>query len=138
MSSHLIRSDLIPIVIGFVLIMAVLAAGLLSLRRLPPGTDPRALSRVAAKPGPGWLRLLRLMLGTAFGGYLLLMAIVVIYYYGVARVAGRFLESAFTGCAVLLAVSLPLFALASWLLELWRRRGERAGDGKASEAAPPG
>jgi membrane protein implicated in regulation of membrane protease activity len=96
------------------------------------------LSRVAAKPGRGWLRLLRLLFGTALGGYLLLMAVVVLYYFGVARVAGRFLESAFTGCALLLAVTLPLFVLASWLLELWRRRSQRASSGKASHAAPPG
>jgi hypothetical protein len=125
-------------VTGFVIIMGVLAAGLLTLRRLPPGTDPRALSRAATRPGRGWLKLLRLMVSTALGGYLVLMAIVVLYYYGVARVAGSFLESAFTGCALLLAISLPLFTLASWLLERWRQRGQRASEAKAGQPSPPG
>lgn len=137
MSSHLIRSDLIPIITGYILIMGVLAGGLLALRKLAAGLDPRSLSR-AARSGRGWLSLLRLMLGTALGGYLVLMAIVIIYYYGVARVAGQFLTSAFTGCALLLAISLPLFAAASWLLERWRRRIPRDGSSKASHAARRG
>lgn len=136
MSSHLIRSDLIPIVTGYLIIMVVLAVGLRALRRLPRDADARTFSRAAAKPGRGWFRLLRLLLSTALGGYLLLMAIVVLYYYGVARVAGQFLESAFTGCALLLAISLPLFAAASWLLERWRQRAH--GDSsKAGQAARP-
>jgi hypothetical protein len=53
----------------------------------------------------------------------LLMAVVILYYYGVARVAGNFLVSAFTGCAVLIGLSAPVFAAASWLAERRARRG---------------
>ncbi len=77
--------------------------------------------RVALRAAPGWPRFAVQVASTALGGYVLLMAVVVLYYYGVARVAGQFLASAFTGSALLLAVSLPLFAAASWLVE--RRRG---------------
>lgn len=42
------------------------------------------------------------MIGTAVGGYLLLMAVVIAYYYGVARVGGDFIQSAFTGTALLI------------------------------------
>ena len=49
------------------------------------------------------------MTGTAAGGYLLLMAAVIAYYYGVARVAGDFITSAFTGTAMLIAIALPLW-----------------------------
>jgi hypothetical protein len=69
-------------------------------------------------PGPpavGWTGLARRYAGTALGGYLLLMAVVILYYYGVARVGGPFIASAFTGCALLIALSTPVFALASWL-----------------------
>jgi hypothetical protein len=136
MSSHLIRSDLIPIGIGYLLIMGVLAAGLRALRRLPRDVDARTRSRAAARPKRGWFSLLRLGLGTALGGYLVLMAIVVLYYYGVARVAGQFLESAVTGCALLLAISLPLFGAASWLVERWRQRA-RGDPRNAGQATGP-
>ena len=49
------------------------------------------------------------------GGYLLLMVVVILYYYLVARVGGAFIRSAFTGCALLVGVSVPVFAAASWL-----------------------
>jgi hypothetical protein len=54
------------------------------------------------------------------------MAIVVLYYYGVAHVQGSFLDSAFTGCALLMGLALPLFLAASWLMQwLGRRRAQR-------------
>ena len=58
------------------------------------------------------------MAGTVIGGYLLLMLVVTGYYYGVARVGGAFIASAFTGCAMLIALAAPVFAAASWLT--WR------------------
>ena len=68
------------------------------------------------------------------------MAVVILYYYGVARVGGAFIESALTGCALLIALTAPVFALASWLAE--RRAGPAAGRGgpagsMASSPPPP-
>jgi Family of unknown function (DUF6256) len=63
---------------------------------------------------PGWPRLIIQYARTAVGGYVLLMAVVVIYYFGVARV-GSFIESAVTGCALLIGLSAPVFLLFSWL-----------------------
>ena len=60
------------------------------------------------------------MAGTVVGWYLLLMAVVVAYYFGVARVGPGFLESAVTGTALLLGLAAPVFAALSWLAE---RRG---------------
>ena len=54
--------------------------------------------------------------------YLLLMAIVIAYYCGIARVGGNFIESAFTGCAELPGVSAPVFLALSWLAERRDRR----------------
>jgi hypothetical protein len=128
-SSSLIRQDLVPIVSGYVLLMGALAVGLWLSRRAPRPARPRP------HPPPlppsqrwqhGWPRLLRHLAATAVGGYLLLMAIVVLYYYGVARVAGSFLNSALTGCALLIGVTLPIFAAASWLTERRARRVRRA------------
>jgi Family of unknown function (DUF6256) len=137
-SSLLIRQDLVPMIIGYALIMGSLAAGLRLARR--PGSaaqvaDDRGLAgrpelagrarrrlRVAAWLKPGWPRLIAHYLATAVGGYLLLMIIIILYYYLVAPVAGNFVRSAFTGCALLIGLSLPVFLALSWLAE---RRGWR-------------
>jgi Family of unknown function (DUF6256) len=63
------------------------------------------------------------------------MAVVVGYYFGVARVSGDFLESAVTGCGLLLGLSAPLFLAASWLAE--RRDRRRAGRGPHPPASGP-
>ncbi|MDN3293317.1 hypothetical protein QWM81_04480 [Streptomyces ficellus] len=110
---------------GYLLVMGYLGLGLWLLRRQPPGTPERRLARQLAPAAGrrGWPGLVRQVLGTAVGGYLLLMAVVVGYYHGVARVGGRFLMSAFTGSALMAGVALPVFFAASWLVE--RRRGRR-------------
>ena len=92
-------------------------------QRSPPGRR-ESPGRLAA----GWTGLARRYAGTALGGYLLLMAVVILYYYGVARVGGGFLTSAFTGCALLIALSTPVFALASWLAECRRRAARPPAD----------
>jgi len=127
-SGSVIRQDLVPITTGYVLLMGTLAAGLVRQRR-----DRAVAAGHSAEPGiaaPGrraWLRLIGHMAGTFTGGYLVLMAIVVAYYFGVARVSGNFLESAVTGCALLLGLSAPLFLAASWLAERRDRRRDRRG-----------
>ena len=127
MSSELLRSDFDPMVGGFVIIMVALAVGL-RLSRRPSASRPSASrhsapQRPARVSGPdlapvtaaGWGRLARHVAGTMLGGYLLLMVVVILYYYLVARVGGAFIESAFTGCALLLGLATPVFAAASWL-----------------------
>jgi hypothetical protein len=148
-SSSLIRQDVLPVGVGYLLVMGALAVGLRQLRRggdpAPAGDAGRPAGGPAqgAQPeaGPagggqagdgradGWLRLARHYAGTAIGGYLLLMAVVILYYYGVARVGGAFIVSAFTGCALLIALATPVFALASWLAE---RRRARSASGRDS------
>ena len=53
-------------------------------------------------------------------GDLLLMAVVLVYHFGVARVR----ESAVTGCGLLPGLSAPLFLATSWLAA---RRDSRRG-----------
>ena len=91
-------------------------------RRPAAGRSARRAPRSAGVPPPGWPRLIRYYLGTAIGGYLVLMAVVILYYYGVVRVRGAFIESAFTGCALLIGLTTPIFLLASWLAERRRAR----------------
>ena len=146
MSSSLIRQDVLPVGVGYLLVMGALAVGLGLSRRggdpAPAGDAGRpegGQAAVASGGGQagGWLRLARLYAGTAIGGYLLLMAVVILYYYGVARVGGAFIESAFTGCALLIALTTPVFALASWLTERRRWPGRPAPrPGRTAPAQP--
>jgi Family of unknown function (DUF6256) len=123
MSSQLIRQDLIPIGVGYALFMIVLAVGLMLSRRQAGQASRqgrRPAGRRMAGRGSGWALLALNVARDMIGGYVLLMAVVVLYYYGVARVGSNFLDSAFTGTALLLGLALPVFAAASLLS---RRRG---------------
>ena len=88
----------------------------------PAGTGEPAPGPAGSRRRSGWASLTWHVMGTVIGGYLLLLAVVVAYYYGVARVGPGFLESAVTGTALLLGLAAPVFAAASWLDER-RRRG---------------
>ena len=120
MSSHLIRSDLIPILGGYVILMVVIAVGLWAQRRRAAAGLPSA--RLTGRRDHGWRALILHVLTDAVSGYLVLMAVVVLYYYGVAKVGSNFLESAFSGSALLLAIALPLYFVASWLTQRATRR----------------
>jgi hypothetical protein len=174
MSSALIRQDLVPMVVGYVLIMGALAIGLRLARRsaraeaagaatvadpgqpadqsnpapvsapvatqvpaaptapnAPAGVPPvrearretaRARLRAIAAPEPGWRRFVIHYLGTAVGGYLLLIVVIIGYYFGISPVAGNFVHSAFSGCALLIGLATPVFFALSWLVE---RKGWR-------------
>jgi len=122
MSSHLIRSDFVPILSGYLILMLVLAVGLWVQRRRAAAGQPT--TRLTGRRDRGWPALILHVLTDALAGYLVLMAVVVLYYYGVAKVGSNFLDSAFSGTALLLGISLPVFLGASWLTE---RRRDRSG-----------
>lgn len=139
------RQALIPMVVGYLILMAALGLGLLRLYRPhrphagpgPPGSGGQAADPAQAgpgadsrssPPGAGRAAFIRRVVGTVVGGYLLLLAVDVAYYYAVARVAHHFLESAVTGPALLVGLAAPVFAAASWLTERLRRRHDRAAD----------
>ena len=86
------------------------------------GVAARARLRAIAAPEPGWRRFVIHYLGTAVGGYLLLMVVIIGYYFGISPVAGNFVHSAFTGCALLIGLATPVFIALSWLVE---RKGWR-------------
>jgi len=148
MSSSLITQDVGPMVVGYALVMGALAVGLRVVRRSgsrpeagapasggtpasagTPATGPgggrrasRARLSVVNRLRPGWPRLIAHCVTTAVGGYLLLMIVIILYYFGVAPISGNFVPSAFTGCLLLVGLSLPVFLALSWLVERtgWR------------------
>lgn len=103
------------ILTGYLLVMGYLGVGLLILRRHPPRPWPPARRLAPAPARRGWSALVRHVTGTALGGYMMLVAVAVSYYHGVAHVGGRFLSSAITGPALLAGITLPAFLLASWI-----------------------
>jgi hypothetical protein len=123
------RQALIPMSAGYLILMSALGFGLRRLYRprdAPPAQAESPEQARATPPGPrrpgprprtGWAVLARPIAGTVIGGYLLLMAVIVAYYFGVARVGSGFLESALTGTALLLGLAAPVFAALSWLAE---------------------
>jgi Family of unknown function (DUF6256) len=127
------RQALIPMSAGYLILMSALGFGLRRLYRPrgapsgaepPPGQGEQPEQAPATPPSPGQrtgrAALARQIAGTVIGGYLLLMAVIVAYYFGVARVGPGFLESALTGTALLLGLAAPVFVALSWLAE---RRG---------------
>jgi hypothetical protein len=118
LASLVIRQALVPMAAFYLILMAALGLGLLGLRRRGESQAAAGPERgQAATGGPprGWAALTRHVLSTVIGGYLLLMAVVAAYYYGVARVGGAFLSSAVTGTALLIGLTVPVFAAASWI-----------------------
>ena len=121
------RQALVPMAAGYLILMSALALGLRHLYRpraaqagsgQPPGPSPAGSGRRSPQAA-----LARQVTGTLVGGYLLLMAVVVAYYYAVARVGPGFLESAVTGTALLIGLAVPVFVAASWLAGRLRRGG---------------
>lgn len=120
LASSVIRQALVPMAAFYLIFMIGLGLGLIGTRgssRTSRATDPRQ----------GWPALVRHTAATIAGGYVLLVAVDVAYYYGIARVGGHFLSSAVTGPALLIGLAVPVFAAASWLLERRRRRSRDRG-----------
>ena len=113
------RQALVPMAASYLILMSALGFGLRRLYRprdAPPGASPQPDRERTTPPGSRE-RTGRQVASTVVGGYLLLMAVVVAYYFGVARVGPGFLESAVTGTALLLGLAAPVFAALSWLAE---------------------
>ena len=113
----------------------MLAVGLRAQRRRAAAGLP--VSRWTGRRDHGWRALILHVLTDALAGDLLLAAVVVLYYYGVARVASNFLDSEFTGSAALLGISLPLFLALSWVTERRRRARPPSGGRETAESAGP-
>lgn len=115
------RQALIPMATFYLILMAALAFGLRRLYR-SRGTQAGSGPSLADSRQRSGRAAARHVIGTVVWGYLLLLAVVVAYYYGVARVGPGFLEDEVSGTALLLALAVPVFVAASWLEERLRRR----------------
>ena len=146
--SDLVRHDIIPVLSGYVLLMGMLllthgrprAADGPKEEVLRVGMAPyrygaiRAREHRAGFAAPGdrrapaavWPRLLRHVLATAAGGYVLFLAIVLIYYFVLGGETARFIRNAVLGGAWLaFGVAVPSLLIAAWLED---RFGSGSGD----------
>jgi hypothetical protein len=136
--SDLLGHDVIPVLSGYVLLMAMLLAAGPGLRRSRPRMAPYRYGAVrgrtplgALEPEhgsrrAGWPRLLTHLLITAMGGYVLFLAIVLIYYFGLGGKSARFLRDAFLGGAWLtFCIAVPALMAAAWLEDRLRTRRPR-------------
>lgn len=145
LAGSIIRQSLIPMAAFYLILMSALGVGLLRLRRYlaRPGNDrtgPDSRREVPGWPGRperpeeldpqarrGWPALVMHMARVSVPSYLLLMAVVFAYYFGVARVGGDFLVSAITGTALLIGLSMPVYAAVAWLLAHRPHHGRNRG-----------
>ncbi len=136
LAASVIRQALIPMVAFYLILMAALGLGLLSLYRRGTGqaSGPQRGPAGARAAARGWAALTRHVAGTVIGGYLLLLAVVTAYYYGIARVGGAFLYGAVTGAALLIGLTMPVFAALSWLST---RAHRRCGEPLHGTRSPP-
>jgi Family of unknown function (DUF6256) len=116
------RQALIPMAAGYLILMTALGIGLRLLyrpRRAGPVPGPRPNRAPLTPPVPGqrtgWAALLRKVTGDVIAGYLLLLAVIVAYFFGVTSVGPGFLQGELTGTALLLGLAAPVFAALSWL-----------------------
>jgi uncharacterized protein DUF6256 len=113
-----VRQDVVPLAVGYGLTMLALGLGLsASVRGTRRGSQTQPSER------RGWPAFIRYLLGTALGGWALLMAIVLLYYIAVAGQGHAFLFAAFTGTALMaFGIGVPSLLLIAWVSDLLRRR----------------
>jgi Family of unknown function (DUF6256) len=130
LAASVLRQSLIPMAAFYLILMTALGVGLRSLYRRGAGqtSGPQYGPAPVRGSSRGWGALTRHVAGTVVGGYLLLLAVVTAYYYGIARVGGAFLYSAVTGAALLIGLTMPVFATLSWISEWAHRRREELPD----------
>ena len=131
LASAVIRQSLIPMAVFYLVLMVAVGLGLLGLRS---GRRGRSAEPAAAAPARrGWASFARHVLPTVLGGYLLLLAVATAYYYFVARVGGAFLSSAVTGTALLIGLTMPLYAAVAWLSARSTGRARRPPTGNQAD-----
>ena len=120
MFASAVRTDVVTMSLTYALFLAALAAAY-GRRRRPGGERPTKSSSSGAGP-PSPVRLLRYLVTTVGAGYVLFLAIDVLYYVGVGGQPLSFLRQAVTGGAWLaFGVALPIFFLLGLLAERTRR-----------------
>ena len=105
---------------AFLVVVAMLVAHARSDRGDRP---PRRRVRIRRRPSTGWSGLVGYVVGTAVGGYLLFVGIVMTFYLALGDQDSRFILQAIReGSVLTFGMVVPTFVLLSWIHErLWGR-----------------
>lgn len=138
----LLEQGVLPVAVGYLLVMLFLWAGLRRLLRAPRAANPPAATEA---PAGGARRrvtgrgLLRHLLSTLAGGCTVLALAMVGYYHGVAGNGPRFFAGMFGDMSLLLALAAPVYVGYFTVSRLLRRRRgrppQRTGDASGAPVA---
>jgi hypothetical protein len=121
-----VRHDIIPVASAFLAFVALLLAYHRARRRRGGDASPRVPGSERA-PDPGWPHLLRYLAGTMAGGFLVFLAIVVVFYFVLGdEDVSLIVEAVLGGSALAFLIVGPVFLVFSWLAERSSRR-DRSG-----------
>jgi hypothetical protein len=118
---RLLRGDVIPLLVLYLLIVGLLVYCARELRR-EEGRSPRVSDLSITTATPVWPRLLSLIATTAAAGYALFLLAIGVYYGAVIKQPGTFLEAVTGGGFLDFGIAVPGFVL----LSAGQRFGERA------------
>jgi len=138
--STLLRQDVIHVLSGYLVVMAMLFSRRAPARRRaePVGTGP-----VLRGWPPTWRGLVRYLINTAIGGYAVFLLIVVVFYFILGGEGFGFIRDALTGGVWLsLGLAVPCLLAIAWIeerLARWRsgaRQGHRVSPGAPNPTSP--
>jgi Family of unknown function (DUF6256) len=129
--SGLLRHDVIPVVSGYVVVMSMFVAHRRDRRRRAAGGRPDEPLAIRGWP-PTWSGLTRYLLATGLGGYVVFIAVILLYYFALGGEDFTFIRDALTGGVWLgFGIAVPGLLFLAWVGERTsQRRGGRSGESR--------
>src|SRR5437773_7052517 len=94
--TDLLRHDLIPVISGYLVVMAMFVAHRRNRRRQAVRGRPDEPITIRGWP-PTWAGLTRFLVATALGGYVVFIAVILLYYFALGGENLTFIRDALTG-----------------------------------------
>ncbi|HEX9313158.1 MAG TPA: DUF6256 family protein [Actinomycetota bacterium] len=128
-SGGLFRHDVIPVVSGYVVVMSMFVAHRRDRRRRAARGRPDEPITIRGWP-PTWSGLTRYLLATALGGYVVFIAVILLYYFALGGENFTFIRDALTGGVWLgFGIAVPGLLFLAWVGERTRDRRVRPPEG---------
>lgn len=125
----LLRHDVIPVAAAYLVFLALMVTYRVTVRREHRGSWPRrerAGIRPAGGDRPAWAGLIQFVVGTAAGGYVFFLCIVVVFYFALGGEDSGFIRQALVeGSILAFGFVVPVFLALSWVSDRRSRRRTR-------------